>query len=183
MHERVLVCYGTRYGSTGEIAENIAEVLRSRGAEVEVVNLKKGRVHNLDAYDLVVVGSGIQMGRWTKEPLNLIRKNREALSHKKVAFFVSCLSVAKPEACEQAQRDYLDKIVSEFPEIRPISLGFFGGLIDPTRGNFMTKSIMKALVQSFVEEGEEPPEYVDLRDWNQIREWAEGLMPDPFSDS
>ncbi|MHA1137810.1 MAG: flavodoxin domain-containing protein [Candidatus Thorarchaeota archaeon] len=180
MNDNVLICYGTRYGSAGEIAEKIGEILRNRGATVEVVNLKKDKVRDLQSYDLVVVGSGIQMGRWTKEPLKFLKKNREFLSRKKVALFVSCMSATKPETSEQGRTDYLDKIIAEFPEIVPISMGFFGGFIDPIRGSRMTKGLMKALLKEFAEEGEEPPEYVDLRDWDQIRIWAEGLSPDPF---
>lgn len=180
MNDKVLVCYGTRHGSAGEIAENIGEILRNRGATVEVVNLKTGKVKDLESYDLVVIGSGIQMGKWTKEPLKFLKKNREILSRKKVALFVSCLSAAKPETCNQARRNYLDNISAEFPEIEPIYMGLFGGLIDSSRGNFMTKTIMQALVKSYIEEGEEVPERIDLRDWDQIRIWVEGLSPDPF---
>ena len=180
MNDRVLICYGTRYGSTGEIAEKIGEILSNRGATVEVVNLKKEKVKDLDTYDLIIVGSGIQIGRWTKEPLKFLKKNRDLLSRKKVALFVSCMSATKPETCEQGRRDYLDKIDEEFPEITPISMGLFGGLIDPTRGGRVTKGMMKALLQEFAKEDEEAPEYVDLRDWEQIQMWAENLPIDPF---
>ena len=180
MNDKVLICYGTRYGSAGEIAENIGEILRDRGATVDVVNLKKGKVKNLESYDLVVIGSGIQMGRWTKEPLKFLKKNREILSGKKVALFVSCMSATKPETSEKGSTDYLDKIILEFPEIAPISMGLFGGVIDPMRGGRMTKGLMNALLKEYTEEGEEPPEFVDLRDWEKIRIWTEGLSPDPF---
>ena len=180
MNDKILVCYGTRYGSAGEIAENIGEILRNRGATVEIVNLKKSKVKNLETFDLVVAGSGIQMGKWTKEPLKFIKKNLVILSRKKVALFVSCMTAAKPESCNQARRDYLDNIAADFPEIIPISMGLFGGLIDTSKGNIMTKAIMQSLAKSFIEEGEESPERVDLRDWEQIRIWTEGLIPDPF---
>ena len=180
MNDNVLICYGTRYGSAGEIAEKMGEILRNRGATVKVVNLKKGKVKDLESYDLVVIGSGIQMGRWTKEPLNFLKKNYEILSGKKVALFVSCMTAAKPESCNQARRDYLDNIAADFPEIIPISMGLFGGLIDTLKGNIMTKAIMQTLAKSFVEDGEESSERIDLRDWEQIRIWTEGLIPDPF---
>ena len=177
MNDKVLVCYGTRYGSAGEIAEKIGEILHEHGASVEVANLKNDKVKDLELFDLIIVGSGIQMGKWTKEPLKFLKKNRDILSKKKVALFVSCMSASKPETCNQGRRDYLDKINADFPEIVPISMGLFGGLIDPARGGRMTKGIMKALLQEFVPEGEEPPEFVDLRDWEQIRFWVENLTP------
>ena len=177
MNEKVLVCYGTRYGSTGEIAEKIGEILRERGDIVEVVNLKKNKIKDIESFDFIIIGSGIQMGRWTKEPLKFLKKNRDILSRRKVALFVSCMSATKQETCNQGRRDYLDKVNLEFPEIEPISMGLFGGLIDPTRGGTMTKGLMKALLKEYVPEGEEPPEYVDLRDWEQIRSWVENLTP------
>ena len=180
MNEKVLVCYGTRYGSAGEIAENIGEILQNRGASVEIVNLKKGKVKDIETYDLVVIGSGIQMGKWTKEPLKFLKKHLVILSRKKVALFVSCMTAAKPESCNQARRDYLDNIAADFPEIIPISMGLFGGLIDSSKGNIMTKTIMQSLAKKFAEEGEETSERIDLRDWEQIRIWTEGLIPNPF---
>ena len=178
--ERVLVCFGTRYGSTGEIAEKIAESLRERRAQVDVVDLKKGKVKNLAAYDLVVIGSGIQMGNWTKHPLKFIKKNRDTLSRKKVALFVSCMTANLPDKCDQSRRDYLDAIVADYPEISPISMGLFGGLIDATKGNLVTKAFMKTFVKALAKGEDEPPKQVDYRDWDQIRLWAEGLIPDPF---
>jgi menaquinone-dependent protoporphyrinogen oxidase len=178
MNEKVLICYGTRYGSTGEIAESISNVLRSRGAAVDIVNLKEHKVKDLESFGFIIVGSGIQMGRWTKEPLKFLKKNRAVLSRKKVALFVSCMSATKPETCAQGRRDYLDKINADFPEIEPVSMGLFGGMIDPTRGGRMTKGLMTALLKEFTTEDEEPPEHVDLRDWDQIRLWAENLFPD-----
>jgi len=61
-------------------------------------------------------------------------------------------------------------------------MGLFGGLIDSSRGNIMTKAVMQALAKSFAEEGEEIPERVDFRDWNQIRIWAEGFSPNSFEN-
>jgi menaquinone-dependent protoporphyrinogen oxidase len=180
MNDNVLICYGTRYGSAAEIAEKIGEVLGNRGATVKIANLKKNKVKDLEPFDLIVIGSGIQMGKWTKEPLKFLKKNRETLSRKKVALFVSCMSAAKPDTCDQARRDYLDNVAAEFPDIVPFSMGLFGGMIDTSRGNIMTKAIMQALAKSFVEEGEEVPERIDFRDWDQITLWAENLSPDSF---
>ncbi|MFX0107025.1 MAG: flavodoxin domain-containing protein [Candidatus Hodarchaeota archaeon] len=181
MINRVLICYGTRYGSAGEIAERIAEIIRERGVQVDVANLKEKKIKDITDYDLVVIGSGIQMGRWTKEPLKFLKKNREVLSQKEVAVYVSCASAAQPDQCEQAQNLYLEKTMEEFPEISPIALGLFGGLLDPSRGGRMTRRILETLVKTYTADGE-PVDRVDLRDWEKIEEWAQGLIRDPFAD-
>ncbi|MBN2228129.1 MAG: flavodoxin domain-containing protein [Candidatus Thorarchaeota archaeon] len=180
MNGKVLICYGTRYGSAGEIAEHIGETLQGHGAVIDIINLKKDKVNHLEDYDIIVVGSGIQMGKWTKESLKFLKKNRAILSQKKVALFVSCMSAVQQDKCNQARRDYLDNVAADFPDINPFSMGLFGGLLDSTRGNFMTKTIMQALVKSLAENDDAPQERVDLRDWEQIRIWAEGLLEYPF---
>jgi menaquinone-dependent protoporphyrinogen oxidase len=176
MTSRVLVCYGTRYGSTAEISERIAEILAAHDIAVDVVNLKNDKVRGLERYDMAIVGSGIRMGKWTKEALTFIKKNRSVLSGMKVALFVSCMSAAEPDKCAQARRDYLGFISVDFPEIQPVSTSLFGGLIDSTRGNFVTKPIMKAVIQSMTESDDgNTPDRVDMRDWEQVRLWAESL--------
>ena len=151
--------------------------MASHDIAVDVVNLKNGKVRDLERYDMVVVGSGIQMGKWTKEALKFIKKNRASLSRMKVALFVSCMSAAEPDKCTQARRDYLEFISVDFPEVQPISMSLFGGLIDSTRGNFVTKPIMRAVIRSMTEsDDEDTPDHIDVRDWEQVRLWTESLL-------
>ena len=65
---KALVVYGTRYGATADTTEVIAHVLRQEGIEVRVVDAKKEKVQTISEFGLVIVGSGIKMGKWTKEP-------------------------------------------------------------------------------------------------------------------
>lgn len=180
MNKKILVCYGSRYGSTAEISKFIANILRDRGAEVELIDLKRDRVKDIRNYDLVVIGSSIQMGKWTKDALKFIKRHKEILAQKKVAIFVSCMTAAQPDKCNTARREYLENIDALFPEIKPISRGLFGGLIDTTRGNVVMRTIMQAIVKSLVENEEEAPERIDLRDWEQIKLWVEGLLEYPY---
>ena len=62
---KALIAYGTRYGATAATAGTIAGILKDGGMEVNVVDLKNEKVKNTADYDLVVVGSGIQITRWT----------------------------------------------------------------------------------------------------------------------
>ena len=51
MTKRVLIAYGTRFGSTEEITSKFAEIMRSKGLDTTVINVKK----DLMLYLLVVV--------------------------------------------------------------------------------------------------------------------------------
>ena len=62
---KALIVYGTRYGATTGTSEIIADTLRQEGFEVRVVDAKKDKVQSVSEFDLIIVGSGIQMGKWT----------------------------------------------------------------------------------------------------------------------
>ncbi|MFX0045721.1 MAG: flavodoxin domain-containing protein [Candidatus Hermodarchaeota archaeon] len=177
MTQRVLVGYGSRYGSTAEVAQEMRNVLQELGAHVDLVNLRKDTPPgDLQSYDLVVLGSGIQAGRWTKEPLQFIKKNLDGLSRIKVALFVVSGYAANPENHETVQSEYLDKIVEENPGLNPVATAFFAGVFDFAKYNFAVRRLIKSIVKNQIGPDEEVPEKIDSRDWDQIRGWTAGLL-------
>ncbi len=62
---KTLIAYGTRYGATAEVAEEMSKILREKfQLEVEVINLEeifpKGK--ELAIYTNIIIGSGIKVG-------------------------------------------------------------------------------------------------------------------------
>jgi menaquinone-dependent protoporphyrinogen oxidase len=83
---RVLVAYGTKRGSTKEIAERIGTVL-SRYVEVDVRAVKD--VHDVAPYSAVIVGSPIYAGRWKHDVVRFLRRHRRMLKYTRVWLFHS----------------------------------------------------------------------------------------------
>jgi menaquinone-dependent protoporphyrinogen oxidase len=81
---KAMIVYGTRYGATAGTSEEIAEVLRHEGFEVKVVNAKKEKIKDISEYELIIVASGMKIGRWTKEPEKFLDNfsSQLALLHK-----------------------------------------------------------------------------------------------------
>ena len=80
MSKKALIIYGTRFGATTSTSEELAKVLREEGLEVTVVNAKKDKVQDISGYSLIVVGSGMMMDRWTKEPEKFLKKFQKELA-------------------------------------------------------------------------------------------------------
>ena len=59
---RVLVTAASKHGSTAQIAEVIADVVRSSGHDVVVE--ESSSVHELGAFDACAVGSAVYDGHW-----------------------------------------------------------------------------------------------------------------------
>jgi menaquinone-dependent protoporphyrinogen oxidase len=74
---RVLVAYATKLGSTAEIAEVIAHVLRDGGHPAVAVPARE--VTSLDDFDAVVLGSALYAAHWQRDARRFAERFRDEL--------------------------------------------------------------------------------------------------------
>jgi len=153
MRGKVLVAYGTKHGSTREVAEVVAETLRERGVDVDAVSAD--RVDDVAAYDAVVIGGAIYMGRWHPAAAEFLERHRKRLAGLPVAVFGMGPRTME-ESAERETRAQLDKALEMVSEVSPAAVAVFGGVVDPKRLHFPFNHM--------------PPS--DARDWASIRAWA-----------
>ena len=173
---RVLIAYGSRYGSTEEIASKLAGFLGEEGIEATVLDVKKNRSWpSLKGYDGVIVGSGVKISKWMREPLAFLWRKRGELTGTKVALFVSCMSVQiEPE---EARRDLLEK-VAEGAGVEAVLMEAFGPVLDVGPGSrmgFLDKKIAQSVMLGLSKEHGVEIDMKgrnDLRDWDRIRDFA-----------
>lgn len=150
--------------------------------DVRVLNAKEEKVDDISEYDLVVVGSGMKIGKWTAEAEDFLKKFKKELAKKKVAIFVSSGVQAilehegKTEEAGKARREYLEEKAAKY-SLQPIALGLFGGVWDYNKMGFFFKKTMSPFKQNIEAAGfkETEPEVYDTRDWDAIRSWAKEL--------
>jgi menaquinone-dependent protoporphyrinogen IX oxidase len=178
---KALIVYGTRYGATTGTSEEIAKILRDEGFDVNVVNAKQEKVKDIQPYELVVVGTGVAFGRWTGEVENFLKKNESELARKKVAIFVSTMKTVseregKTADVESARNWDIDGKLPKY-SFKPLSVGFFGGVINFNKLNFMLKRTFGSMKERLEKDGfkETEPGVWELRDWEEIRSWAKDL--------
>jgi menaquinone-dependent protoporphyrinogen oxidase len=147
MAKKVLIVYGTRYGATETTSGEIAKVLQGEGLEVKAVNAKKEKIKDISGYDLIIVGSGMQMGKWTGEPENFLNQFQKELANKKTAIFVSSAAQAlieyekKTEEVEQNRKLYLEDKAAKY-NLSPISMAIFGGVWDYNQMFFLFRTTL-----------------------------------------
>jgi menaquinone-dependent protoporphyrinogen oxidase len=180
---KALIVYGTRYGATANTSEAIADTLRKEGFEARIVDAKKDKVQSISDFDLIIVGSGIQMGKWTKEPEEFLKRFQTELSKKKLAIFVSCgganpLSEGeqKNKELDDAKRKYLEDKSIEY-KVNPVALGFFGGCYDFNKMSWFFRKTLSSIKPKLEGAGykESKAGVYDLRDLNAIRDWSREL--------
>ena len=173
---KALIAYGSRYGSTTEIAERMGAVLGEAGCTVDVVNVHEEPGKGVSDYELVIVGSGIKVGQWTKEALAFLERNEEQLSDRDVAFFASCSFVLDPSKREEAWEKYLVQVAERYPLIEAKSLGLFGGVLDKSKYGFGVRLLLKAMAKELDIQNVDLDKPYDFRDWEQIGGWTVGLL-------
>jgi len=166
--KKVLVAYASYCGTTGGVAEAIGQVLRQKGATVDVRLVKN--ISDLTPYQAVVIGSATRSSSWWPEAIEFVERNKEELSRKPVAYFLTCLTLYKDtEASRRVARGYMDPALKAAPEVQPVDIGLFAGVLDYSKLKLVYRMVMKSeMKKRGVPEG-------DFRDWNAIRSWAKGL--------
>jgi len=163
---QILVAYGTRYGSTREVAETVAATLGEQGIDTDVKQARE--VRSLDGYDAVVLGTPLYLGALHKDVRALLEKNQVALECTPFALFA--LGPIKADDGIDGSRAQLINALAKLPVPAPASTAVFVGVYDPARLGFRDK-MLTALPASPLH-GEAGH---DERDWDAIRSWAGGL--------
>ena len=167
---QILVAYGTRYGSTREVAETVAATLEEQGIDTDVKQARE--VRSLDGYDAVVLGTPLYMGALHKDVRALLETNQAAFEHRPFALFA--LGPIKADDGIDGSRAQLINALAKLPLPAPASTTVFVGAYDPARLGFKDKMI--AALPASPLHGEVAH---DERDWESIRCWAsetEGLL-------
>lgn len=156
--QRVLVAYGTKNGSTAEIADWIGDALRESGLDAE--SRSAADVQDLGGYDAVVLGGGLYAGRWQRDAVRFARRHRKALAMRQVWLFSS-----GPLDSSANERD-----IPPAPGVARVARGLdarahvtFGGRLEQGAKGWIARQILK------------PGKGGDYRDPERIRAWARGI--------
>jgi menaquinone-dependent protoporphyrinogen oxidase len=191
MTTTILVTYTTNAGSTAEVAQAIGEELTKSGVQVEVRSFAD--VTSLDDYTAVIIGAPMILG-WHRAAMAFVQTHQTALSQKPVAYFLTCLSLTATE--EQTLNDvplyldtahaktpknpgklsfkekfglpasYVEPILGNAPQVKPVSVGLFGGKLDYSKLNLFQMLFVRIIIRH---------QAGDFRHWDAIKEWAKSL--------
>jgi menaquinone-dependent protoporphyrinogen oxidase len=153
---KVLVAFASRHGSTGEIANALAQELRVSGHSVTVRSVDA--VKEVDTYEAAVIGSAVYMGNWLPEARRFVEENRDTLAKIPVWLFSSG-PLGTDDAQPHNDPAHLDAMMQA---TRARGHRLFIGKLDRSSlglGERLVAKVVKA------------PEG-DFRDWAAIRAWA-----------
>ena len=153
---RILVAFASKHGSTAEIAAAVAGELRAKGLEADC--RPAADVADLAGYDALVLGSAVYMKRWRREARALLHKHARELAELPFWIFSSGPFGENPDPAWAEP----PKIVKEAEKLGVRGHMVFGGRLPIEPNGFIERGIVR----------DTPPEVADLRDWDEIRDWA-----------
>jgi menaquinone-dependent protoporphyrinogen IX oxidase len=115
--QNAAIIYGSRYGSTAQTAQWIAEGM---GGKADVLAAKDAA--NLDAYRYFILGSGIYYNDLHEDMPAFLKANKEAIKDRVIAVFI--VSGTPPAEAQP----YLDELVSKCEAQGPLTRAFWGWL-------------------------------------------------------
>ncbi|HET8975176.1 MAG TPA: flavodoxin domain-containing protein [Solirubrobacterales bacterium] len=156
-----LVAYGSKHGSTREIAEAIAKELGKRGMKADC--LAADDVDSVKPYGTVVLGSAVYMKRWRKDARRLLSREGKRLAGRDLWIFSSGPCGEQKEE-DKDDSSWLEppKVVKQAEKLGAREHVVFGGRVPLEPSNFVERAMLENT----------PDEFKDLRDWDEIRAWA-----------
>lgn len=189
--KKVLIAYTTNSGSTEDVARVISEELGKTGTEVTLSRLEN--VTTVQGYDAVIIGAPMILG-WHRAARNFIHQHEANLKKVPVAYFCTAMSLTTKDGDKETAvpvfldpglakpsrhgwwdikenytlvSNYLNPILGAAKEVRPVSVGFFGGKLELFRLKLLQMLFVMVII------GAKP---ADMRNWDVIREWARSLV-------
>ena len=170
---KIFIGYGTTEGQTARIAEHIANTIRRRGHDAEVVDLKRSRTVDLGDYDAVIVGGSIHMGKHEDYVADFVRQNRTVLKQLPSAFFSVSLAAHGDTANAEAYVTNFEQETGWHAD----QVGFFAGALLYRQYGFFKRWMMKRIVRSkpggLSMNTSRDHEYTD---WDQVRQFTDDFL-------
>lgn len=160
---RVLVAYGSRLGTTAEVAQRIAAGLGRSGVQAHAESAD--RTGDVAGYDAFVIGSGVYGGHWHAPTVEFVRANAGVLAAHPVWLFSCGPLGTNPNAnrMEPIELREIDRLV------QPREHRTFFGAFDRDRVDGSDLGLLERIVaRTLIPEG-------DFRDWRAIDAWSDGI--------
>jgi menaquinone-dependent protoporphyrinogen oxidase len=169
---RVAVIYGTTEGQTAAIAERVAGALADAGHDPALLHgshLPAG--FEIGAYDGVVVGASVHVGKHQRYVTRFVRDHAAALNGMPSAFFsVSLTAAAGTDEARETARGLLETFLSE-TGWEPDATAVFAGALRYSEYGLLTRYAMRRIARQYGDDTDTSRDY-EYTDWEAVDRFA-----------
>lgn len=189
----VLVAFATREGQTRKIAEHVANTIRARGDQAEVLDLGSAARVDIDpnAYAAVVLAASVHLGRHEREMVEFVKTHHEQLEQVPTAFLSVSLSEAGVEdmtaTFESRSKAAIDvkKMVDDFCHqtgFHPSRVWPVAGALMYSRYGALVRFVMRRIARSAGQSTDTTHDH-EYTDWKGLHRFVDALMMELENDA
>ncbi len=173
---RILIVYGTTEGHTRTIVQRIAEAVRMRGHQADVVDASDVPEDlGLNAYDAFILGGSVHMGKHQSALSHFAASHAALLNDHPSAFFSVSMSVTQPEPEHQEEaRGYIREFCEQ-TGWTPGETEMIAGALLYTEYDFFKRFIMKMIARKSGNPTDTSKDYV-FTDWSKIGPFVDRVL-------
>jgi menaquinone-dependent protoporphyrinogen oxidase len=181
---RIAILYATREGHTRRIAEHVAAVLRKRGFESDVQDLRADPLDAvLSGYSGAVLAASVHAGQHESEMVRFVRNHRTELKLIPAAFLSVTLSEAAVEMADKPPQERarfavgVQEVIDRFIEEtgwQPAHVKPVAGALNYSQYNFFVRLIMKRIAREAGASTDTSRDY-DYTDWEGLDRFIESF--------
>lgn len=172
---RVLVYYGTTEGQTEKVATRVADVLRAREFEVDLLHGKEvPDDFTLDGYDGAVVGASVHVGKHQDYVVEFVNRHRDALADLPSAFFSVSLTAS---AADEEERAVAEDVIEEFlveTGWHPTFTAAVPGAVQYSKYGLIKRFVMKRISKKAGKDTDTSRDH-EYTDWEDVEDFAESV--------
>jgi menaquinone-dependent protoporphyrinogen oxidase len=143
---KALIVFASHFGQTRAVAERIFERLKAAGHQVDLADAARPNTPVPENYDLVILGSRVEVGRHASDIHNYVMRHHAVLTDMPTAFFSVSMAAAKPDAGPDPN-GYMSALFEDL-DWRPTRMAVFAGGLPYRKYNVILRFIMKQISKS-----------------------------------
>ena len=168
----IYIPYGTVEGQTAQIADYIADLIRTHGHQAETADLKHSDHSLPGGYDGVIVAASVHVGKHENHVTDFVKKNRGELERLPSAL-VSVSMAAHGD--EQTAEGYVEKFEQD-TGWRPTHVGLFAGAQLYTHYGFIKRHLMKKIAKDKGSPDTDTSRDYVYTEWDGVQRFTEDYL-------
>jgi menaquinone-dependent protoporphyrinogen IX oxidase len=175
--KKTAILYGSRYGSTEDVAVKIGETLKGSGIDTVVYNLEEtfnDKQFNLEDYNGILLGTGIYAGQWAKSAKKFMKNYSEKVKERNqpCGIFILCGEASDPLKIPELKKRHIEDKLNKYG-LKSQLFDVFGGVLDLSEETKMGKFEQKIIKMINKKDPNiKVGQKNDFRDWQQIENFA-----------
>lgn len=140
---KTAIIFKTKHGTTEKVAYMLAKRLTETGDEVRVIDLAKTRQPHLTAYEKIIVGGSIHVGRIQKEIRTFCDKHNALLKTRKLGLYICCMETDE----KKRQKEFEDAFPADLKKLASAK-GIMGGEFLLEKMNFIERLVVRKVAHT-----------------------------------